>query len=136
MAKKTSGGKIAVILGVTTITAVGVVWFYRKYIKGLGENLLGPDSDDFAGVTTKMISGCAGCTQVSGMGPDKERAQRWLAAKTEHQGETPVEHEIIDTESGMELERHGEFAKVLQRAYGQSVAYEHVPWNGIGRPEW
>jgi hypothetical protein len=53
----------------------------------------------------------------------------------DYQGEDPIDHEVIDMASGLELGRAGEFAKVLHREYGQAVTHEHVPWNGIGRPE-
>jgi hypothetical protein len=107
------------------------VWFYRKYLKGLTQSAWTTDGIEV------QLSGCAGCnTSVSGMGADKERAQQWMASKLEYKGENPVEHEIIDDVTGMDLRRSGEFAKVLQSAYGQAVSHEHVPWNGIGRPEW
>ena len=131
MAKKSDGKRIALVVGATTVVAVGAVWFYNKYLKWGGWSGL----KGTKGVQI-LSGGCSGCTQVSGMGASKERAQQWMAAKMQYRNETPVEHEIIDDVTGMELQRSGELAKVLQRAYGQAVSHEHVSWDGIGRPEW
>jgi hypothetical protein len=125
MAKKKTSP--VVIVAVTAVAAVGGVWLYNKYLKGLFQSAW--TTSGYAGALGSTCNGC-----VQGLPPSKVRAQQWLESKMEYRGENPVEHEVIDDVTGMDYRRAGELAKVLLRSYGQAPTHEHVPWNGIGRP--
>ena len=116
------------IIAITAVAAIGGVWLYKTYLRDLFKSAW--TTSGYAGM---LGSTCQGCVQ--GLPPSKVRANQWLEAQMEYQGENPVEHEIIDDVTGMGTQRSGELAKVLLRSYGQAVTHEYVPWNGIGRPE-
>lgn len=70
-----------------------------------------------------------------GLSPDKDRAQRWLAAQLNRNEHNDLEQvEVMDNGLALETGKAAELARVVRSMRG-SIRYENVTPYGIGRPE-